>query len=80
MVACCFSAAEHTAVPITVHIYHATDTQELIETLEMGVDSVMGDGSHLSFSENVSYTKYITTMAHVKGVTVEAELGRLLGT
>lgn len=46
----------------------------------MGVDSVMVDGSHLPFSENVSYTKYITTMAHVKGMTVEAELGRLSGT
>ena len=45
-----------------------------------GVDSLMVDGSHLSFSENVSYTKYITTMAHVKGMIVEAELGRLSGT
>lgn len=80
LVACCVSAAEHAAVPITVHIDHATDKQELIETMEMGVDSVMVDGSHLPFSENVSYTKYITTMAHVKGMTVEAELGRLSGT
>jgi ketose-bisphosphate aldolase len=80
MVACCVSAAEHAAVPITVHIDHATDKQELIETMEMGVDSVMVDGSHLLFSENVSYTKYITTMAHVKGMTVEAKLGRLSGT
>ena len=39
----------------------------------------MVDGSHLSFSENVSYTKYITTMAHVKGMIVEAELGWLSG-
>ena len=37
-------------------------------------------GSHISFSENVSYTKYITTMAHVKGMTVEVELGWLSGT
>ena len=40
----------------------------------------MVDGSHLSFSENVSYTKYITTMAHVKGMIVEDELGQLSGT
>ena len=40
----------------------------------------MVDGSHLYFSENVSYTKYITTMAHVKGMIVEAELGKLSGT
>jgi fructose/tagatose bisphosphate aldolase len=55
LVACCVSAAEHVVVPITVHIDHATDKQELIETMEMGVDSVMVDGSHLPFSENVSY-------------------------
>ncbi|KAH9321667.1 hypothetical protein KI387_016306, partial [Taxus chinensis] len=80
LVACCVSAAEHAAVPITVHIDHGTEKQELVETLKMGVDSVMVDGSHLPFSDNVSYTKYITTMAHAKSITVEAELGRLSGT
>jgi fructose/tagatose bisphosphate aldolase len=59
LVACCVSAAEHAAVPITVHIDHATDKQELMEAMEIGVDSVMVDGSHLPFSENVSYTKMI---------------------
>lgn len=40
----------------------------------------MVDGSHLSFTENVSYTKFITLLAHSKGLLVEAELGRLSGT
>uniref|UniRef100_A0A0C9S8F2 TSA: Wollemia nobilis Ref_Wollemi_Transcript_4673_4554 transcribed RNA sequence n=1 Tax=Wollemia nobilis TaxID=56998 RepID=A0A0C9S8F2_9CONI len=80
LVACCVSAAEHAAVPITVHIDHGTEKQELVETLEMGVDSVMVDGSHLPFSENISYSKYITGMAHAKSIAVEAELGRLSGT
>lgn len=40
----------------------------------------MVDGSHLSFTENVSYTKFISSLAHMKGILVEAELGRLSGT
>lgn len=45
-----------------------------------GFDSVMVDGSHLSFTENVSYTKSITELARSKNIMVEAELGRLSGT
>lgn len=40
----------------------------------------MVDGSHLSFKDNVSYTKFISSLAHSKGMLVEAELGRLSGT
>lgn len=40
----------------------------------------MVDGSHLSFEDNISYTKFITSLAHAKGLLVEAELGRLSGT
>lgn len=45
-----------------------------------GFDSVMVDGSHLSFTENLSYTKSITELARSKNIMVEAELGRLSGT
>lgn len=40
----------------------------------------MADGSHLSFEENISYTKFISQLAHSKDMLVEAELGRLSGT
>lgn len=43
-------------------------------------DSVMIDGSHLSFKENIAYTKHIAALAHSKKLMVEAELGRLSGT
>lgn len=39
----------------------------------------MADGSHLTFKENISYTRYISVLAHAKGLLVEAELGRLSG-
>lgn len=80
LVACCLSAAEQASVPVTVHFDHGTSKQELLEALEMGFDSVMVDGSHLSFEDNISYTKYIASLAHTKDMLVEAELGRLSGT
>lgn len=80
LVACCISAAEQATVPITVHFDHGSSREELMEVLELGVDSVMVDGSHLPFKENISYTKYISSLAHAKGMMVEAELGRLSGT
>ena len=45
-----------------------------------GFNSVMADGSHLSFNENAAYTKFISLLAHSKDMLVEAELGRLSGT
>lgn len=44
-----------------------------------GFDSVMVDGSHLTLRENILYTKSISSLAHAKGLLVEAELGRLSG-
>lgn len=40
----------------------------------------MVDGSHLPFKDNISYTKFISFLAHSKSMMVEAELGRLSGT
>ncbi|KAI3515636.1 hypothetical protein L1887_14537 [Cichorium endivia] len=77
LVACCISAAEQATVPITVYFDHGSSKQELMEVLDHGL---MVDGSHLPFKENISYTKYISSLAHAKGMMVEAELGRLSGT
>ncbi|KAL5815452.1 hypothetical protein ACOSQ4_026093 [Xanthoceras sorbifolium] len=80
LVACCISAAEQANVPITVHFDHGTSKPELMQALELGFDSVMVDASHLSFKDNILYTKYISSLAYSKGMLVEAELGRLSGT
>ncbi|KAK3128896.1 hypothetical protein QOZ80_6BG0467940 [Eleusine coracana subsp. coracana] len=80
LVACCIAAAEQSCVPITVHYDHGTSKSDLLEALEMGFDSVMVDGSHLALGENILYTKSIASLAHVKDILVEAELGRLSGT
>ncbi|XP_050225741.1 uncharacterized protein LOC126675181 isoform X2 [Mercurialis annua] len=82
LVACCVSAAEQANVPIAVHFDHGTSKQELFAALDLGFDSVMVDGSHLPLKDNVSFTKYISSLAHSKNINmlVEAELGRLSGT
>jgi ketose-bisphosphate aldolase len=80
LVACCIAAAEQAFVPITVHFDHGNSKKELVEVLELGFDSVMVDGSHLPFKDNVSYTKFVSFLAHSKSMMVEAELGRLSGT
>ncbi|KAF8398973.1 hypothetical protein HHK36_014838 [Tetracentron sinense] len=80
LVACCISAAEQANVPITVHFDHGSSKHELVQALELGFDSVMVDGSHLPFKDNIAYTKYISFLAHSKNMLVEAELGRLSGT
>ncbi|KAJ4961675.1 hypothetical protein NE237_021585 [Protea cynaroides] len=80
LVACCISAAEKANVPITVHFDHGSTKHELLEALELGFDSVMVDGSHLPYKENISLTKQISLLARSKNMLVEAELGRLSGT
>ncbi|MEK6793365.1 MAG: class II fructose-bisphosphate aldolase [Spirochaetota bacterium] len=49
------------------------------EALALGYDSVMVDGSRLSFDENIRATKNIVTLAHAHGIPVEAELGAVFG-
>lgn len=80
LVACCISAAKQARVPITVHFDHGNSKKELVEVLQLELDSVMVDGSELNFTENITYTKFIANLAHAKGILVEAELGRLSGT
>ncbi|HHX03766.1 MAG TPA: class II fructose-1,6-bisphosphate aldolase [Tissierellia bacterium] len=66
-------------LPIALHLDHG-DTFELCQSvIEDGFTSVMIDGSHLSFEENIKLTKQVVDFAHERGVTVEAELGRLAG-
>ncbi len=73
------AAIEETGLPICLHLDHG-DTFELCKScIDGGFSSVMIDGSHHSFEENVALTKRVTEYAHDHGVTVEGELGRLAG-
>jgi len=66
-------------IPIVLHLDHG-DTFELCKScIDMGFSSVMIDGSHHSYDENVALTKKVVEYAHAHGVTVEGELGVLAG-
>lgn len=66
-------------VPIVLHLDHG-DTFELCKScIETGFSSVMIDGSHLAYEENVALTKKVVEFAHMHDVTVEGELGVLAG-
>ncbi|MEM3554190.1 MAG: class II fructose-1,6-bisphosphate aldolase [Candidatus Bathyarchaeia archaeon] len=73
------TAAETTPVPMSLHLDHGEDLETVKKCLEAGFTSVMIDGSHLPFEENVALTKRVVDVAHQKGVSVEGELGRLAG-
>lgn len=74
-----FQAAKRAKTPVAVHLDHG-NTFELAEAcVNAGFTSVMIDGSHHPFAENVELTRRVVKMAHAKGVTVEAELGAVGG-
>lgn len=73
------SAAESSPVPMSLHLDHGEEIETVSKCLEAGFTSVMIDGSHLKFEENVALTKRVLCLAHQKGVSVEGELGRLAG-
>jgi tagatose 1,6-diphosphate aldolase GatY/KbaY len=80
LVALCLAAARMATVPIAVHLDHSTSPEAIQDALEAGVMSVMADGSHLPYHENVAFTRTMVSMAHGRQAVVEAELGRLTGT
>lgn len=70
--------ADHAKVDVCVHLDHGEDLGYLLHAMKMGFTSVMYDGSKLTFEENLKNTAEIVRVAHYLGVSVEAELGRVL--
>jgi len=60
---------------IVIHLDHCSDFKIIKEAIDAGFTSVMFDGSHLPYEENVAATKEVCDYAHQRGVSVEAELG-----
>jgi fructose-bisphosphate aldolase class II len=73
------TAAESASVPMSLHLDHGEDFNTVSKCVAAGFSSVMIDGSHLKFEDNIALTKQVANLAHSKGVSVEAELGRLAG-
>lgn len=67
------------AVPIALHLDHGNSYELCVSCIESGFSSVMIDGSHLPYEENIALTKKVVEYAHARDVTVEGELGVLAG-
>ncbi len=66
-------------VPVCVHLDHGPSFEMCRDCIDGGFTSVMIDGSHLPYEENVALTRQVVEYAHPRGVWVEAELGKLAG-
>ena len=66
-------------IPIALHLDHGADFEICKACIDGGFTSVMIDGSHHSFEDNIALTKRVVEYAHDKGVVVEGELGKLAG-
>ena len=73
------AAVEETDIPIALHLDHGDSFELCKSCIDGGFTSVMIDGSHFEYEENIKLSKKVSEYAHAHGVTVEAELGRLAG-
>jgi fructose-bisphosphate aldolase class II len=73
------AVAENPDIPIAIHLDHGDTFETCRQFVDDGFTSVMVDGSHLPFEENIAVTRKVVEYAHARGVVVEAELGQLGG-
>lgn len=73
------AVARAASVPVVVHLDHAEDTDLIRRAVELGISSVMYDGSKLPDAENRETTAAMVALCHAAGVDVEAELGEVGG-
>ena len=66
-------------IPIVLHLDHGPDFETCKSCIDFGFSSVMIDGSHLPYEENIAETRKVVEYAHAHDVTVEGELGVLAG-
>lgn len=72
-------AAKIAGIPVAMHLDHGESLEVAKQFIDAGFTSVMIDGSHYPYEENVAITKSVCDYAHAHGVTVEGELGTISG-
>ncbi|MEU6186071.1 class II fructose-bisphosphate aldolase [Nocardia sp. NPDC047038] len=75
----CLRIAADSEAAIAVHLDHATSAELIHAAVDLGVRSVMYDGSALDYADNRAATAAITAWCHERGVHIEAELGEVGG-
>ena len=73
------AAIEDSGIDLALHLDHGADFEICKSCIDGGFSSVMIDGSHHSFEDNIAVTKKVVEYAHAHGVVVEGELGVLAG-
>ena len=73
------AAVEDSGIDLALHLDHGADFEICKACIDGGFTSVMIDGSHHSFEDNIAVTKKVVEYAHAHGVVVEGELGVLAG-
>jgi fructose-bisphosphate aldolase class II len=73
------AAAKKSGLPIALHLDHGSSFEVAMKCIRAGFSSVMFDGSHYDFEENIRLTKEVVKAAHAMGVSVEGELGTIGG-
>ena len=73
------AAVRDTGIDLALHLDHGADFEICKSCIDGGFSSVMIDGSHHSFEDNIALTKKVVEYAHAHGVVVEGELGVLAG-
>ena len=71
--------AESSSVPVSVHLDHAESEELVKEALDLGYDSVMFDGSKLSYADNVAASARMAALCAAYGATLEVEIGEVGG-
>ena len=73
------AAIADSGIDLALHLDHGADFEICKSCIDGGFSSVMIDGSHFSFEENIALTRKVVDYAHAHGVVVEGELGVLAG-
>ncbi|AHG19156.1 tagatose-bisphosphate aldolase [Chania multitudinisentens RB-25] len=68
------------SVPVCIHLDHSRSFAQTMQAVQAGFQSVMFDGSHLPFDENVRITRAVADVAHALNIGVEGEIGKIGGT
>ena len=71
--------AERASVPVALHLDHGSSYELAVNAMQAGYSSVMIDGSHESFEDNIAVTRRVVEQAQAKDIPVEAELGKVGG-
>lgn len=69
--------AERASVPVALNIDHGVNMEDIVQAIHCGYSSVMVDASSYGFEENIRRVRAVVSLAHAKGISVEAELGHV---